>query len=195
MANDKPVLIAGAGPVGMTMAAELARLGVAVRIVDKSRGAYRQVEGAGGVEPHARTDRAVGLRRSFPFRRHQRARRADFQRQGTPGRYHAGRRQQPVSIGTDDPAERDRAVAGRSVWWNSASRSSGAWNLRPSPSALAGVTATLRNAAGKEETVAADWLIGCDGAHSRGAPRASGWNSPARLSRVTGCSPTRGWRG
>ena len=30
----------------------------------------------------------------------------------------------------------------------------------------AGVTATLRDAAGKEESVAADWLIGCDGAHS-----------------------------
>ena len=29
-----------------------------------------------------------------------------------------------------------------------------------------GVTATLRDATGREETVAADWLIGCDGAHS-----------------------------
>ena len=36
MAYDKPVLIVGAGPVGLTMAAELARLGVAVRIVDKN---------------------------------------------------------------------------------------------------------------------------------------------------------------
>ena len=32
----KPVLIVGAGPVGMTMASELARYGVAVRIVDKA---------------------------------------------------------------------------------------------------------------------------------------------------------------
>ena len=31
-----PVLIAGAGPVGLTMAAELARFGVAVRLIDKS---------------------------------------------------------------------------------------------------------------------------------------------------------------
>jgi 2-polyprenyl-6-methoxyphenol hydroxylase-like FAD-dependent oxidoreductase len=29
-----------------------------------------------------------------------------------------------------------------------------------------GVVATLRDAAGKQESVAADWLIGCDGAHS-----------------------------
>src|SRR5262245_32138467 len=29
-----------------------------------------------------------------------------------------------------------------------------------------GITATLRDGAGREETVAADWLIGCDGAHS-----------------------------
>ena len=32
----KPVLIVGAGPVGMTAASELARYGVAVRIVDKA---------------------------------------------------------------------------------------------------------------------------------------------------------------
>ena len=31
-----PVLVAGAGPVGMTMASELARYGVAVRVVDKA---------------------------------------------------------------------------------------------------------------------------------------------------------------
>ena len=36
MADEKPVLVIGAGPVGLTMAAELARLGVAVRIVDKA---------------------------------------------------------------------------------------------------------------------------------------------------------------
>ena len=32
----KKVLIVGAGPVGLTMAAELARYGVSVRIVDKA---------------------------------------------------------------------------------------------------------------------------------------------------------------
>src|SRR5271170_2342664 len=32
----KPILIIGAGPVGMTMACELARYGVAVRIIDKA---------------------------------------------------------------------------------------------------------------------------------------------------------------
>ncbi len=31
-----PVLIIGAGPVGMTMASELARFGVPVRIIDKA---------------------------------------------------------------------------------------------------------------------------------------------------------------
>ena len=36
MSRGARVLIAGAGPVGLTMAAELARFGVAVRIVDKS---------------------------------------------------------------------------------------------------------------------------------------------------------------
>ena len=36
MAANLTVLIIGAGPVGLTMAAELARYGVAVRIVDKN---------------------------------------------------------------------------------------------------------------------------------------------------------------
>jgi 2-polyprenyl-6-methoxyphenol hydroxylase-like FAD-dependent oxidoreductase len=31
-----PIIVIGAGPVGMTMASELARYGVAVRIVDKA---------------------------------------------------------------------------------------------------------------------------------------------------------------
>jgi 2-polyprenyl-6-methoxyphenol hydroxylase-like FAD-dependent oxidoreductase len=34
------VLIVGAGPVGMTVASELARYGVSVRIVDKSVAAH-----------------------------------------------------------------------------------------------------------------------------------------------------------
>jgi 2-polyprenyl-6-methoxyphenol hydroxylase-like FAD-dependent oxidoreductase len=36
MAERVPVLVVGAGPVGLTMAAELRRYGVDLRIVDKS---------------------------------------------------------------------------------------------------------------------------------------------------------------
>jgi 2-polyprenyl-6-methoxyphenol hydroxylase-like FAD-dependent oxidoreductase len=50
---NQNVLVAGAGPVGLTMAAELARYGVPVRIIDKAR----------AVEPHPGTDRPHGLRR------------------------------------------------------------------------------------------------------------------------------------
>jgi 2-polyprenyl-6-methoxyphenol hydroxylase-like FAD-dependent oxidoreductase len=34
--TPSPILVVGAGPVGLTMAAELARFGVPVRIVDKA---------------------------------------------------------------------------------------------------------------------------------------------------------------
>jgi 2-polyprenyl-6-methoxyphenol hydroxylase-like FAD-dependent oxidoreductase len=37
-AMNPQVLVVGAGPVGLTMAAELARYGIAVRIVDKAAG-------------------------------------------------------------------------------------------------------------------------------------------------------------
>ncbi len=38
MQQQVQVLVVGAGPVGLTMAAELARYGVPVRIIDKSAG-------------------------------------------------------------------------------------------------------------------------------------------------------------
>ena len=41
MANSTPVLICGAGPTGMTLALELARFGVDVRLIDRDAGGAR----------------------------------------------------------------------------------------------------------------------------------------------------------
>ncbi|MEY9200160.1 2-polyprenyl-6-methoxyphenol hydroxylase-like FAD-dependent oxidoreductase [Sinorhizobium fredii] len=42
-ALDTEVLIVGAGPTGLTLALWLARLGVDIRVIDKSAGARRNV--------------------------------------------------------------------------------------------------------------------------------------------------------
>ncbi len=76
----KPVLVVGAGPVGMTMASELARYGVPVRIVDKAAGADRQVQGPRHLE---QDPRAAGPRRRIGPVRRRRV-------QGRGGQLHRG---------------------------------------------------------------------------------------------------------
>ena len=56
------VLIVGAGPVGLTLACELTRYRVPVRIVDKAAASHGQIESHRDLEPHARTSRSRGSR-------------------------------------------------------------------------------------------------------------------------------------
>ncbi len=165
MAERVPVLVVGAGPVGLTMAAELRRYGVELRIVDKSA---------------SRTDKSKALvlwSRSLEL----------IQRMGCVDRFlaagvpaHGAR----ISNGTtriadvtfDNVAspypfalmipqsETERlleeylAELGTKV-----ERLTELASFEESPD---GVTANLRSSDGKEERVKFDWLIGCDGAHS-----------------------------
>ena len=47
------VLIVGAGPTGLVLALWLAKQGVSVRIIDKTRSAGHDLAGAGGAGAHA----------------------------------------------------------------------------------------------------------------------------------------------
>jgi 2-polyprenyl-6-methoxyphenol hydroxylase-like FAD-dependent oxidoreductase len=161
----KPVLIVGAGPVGMTMASELARYGVAVRIVDKAA---------------QRTDKSKALvlwSRSLEL----------LDRGGGAAPFvKAGFKVDAVNFITGDKtighvsmasvqsrypyalmlpqSETERlleerlldigVVVERQLELTTFKRSDD------------GVEAALRHADGREETVSADWLVGCDGAHS-----------------------------
>ena len=165
MAGHTTVLIAGAGPVGLTMAAELTRYGVAVRIVDKAA---------------SRTDKSKALvlwSRSLEL----------LERMGFVERFlaagmkaHGAR----ISNGKDLIGEvtfddvKSRYPYALMIPQSETERvlETGLEQLgikverQVELTAVAaradGVTATLRDATGREETVAADWLIGCDGAHS-----------------------------
>jgi 2-polyprenyl-6-methoxyphenol hydroxylase-like FAD-dependent oxidoreductase len=72
------VLVTGAGPVGLAMAAELARYGVSVRIIDKA--VQRTDKSKALVKPYARTNGPHGLHTVFSGARFK-----------SPGRQHYGR--------------------------------------------------------------------------------------------------------
>lgn len=165
MANNPQVLIAGAGPVGMTLANELARHGVSVRIVDKSP---------------SRTDKSKALvlwSRSLELL-DDAGYAKDFESSGM--RAHGAQ----ISTGKEIVAriafdtidsrfpyalmiaqsETERVLeerlAARGV---KVERTVELAGFKDDGN---GITATLKKANGETETVTADWLAGCDGAHS-----------------------------
>ncbi len=159
------VLIAGDGPVGLTMAAELARYGVAVRIVDSAA---------------ARTDKSKALvlwSRSLELIDRMGCG-EDFVAAGlkaTAANIIAGGSRvahiQLDSVPTPHPyglmlpqSETERLMeAHLNALGVQVQRQV---TLAGFSQAGDAVTAVLRHAEGREETVAASWLIGCDGAHS-----------------------------
>jgi len=159
------VLISGAGPVGLTMANELARYGIAVRIVDKTAErtdkskalvlwsrTLELFDHAGYVEPFL----AAGMQ--------------------AHGAQMSNGKDVIASISLDDiesvypyalmipqsDTERvlEEQLAKRGV---KVERTVGLESFTDQGNQ---VQAVLRKASGESETLTADWLIGCDGAHS-----------------------------
>jgi 2-polyprenyl-6-methoxyphenol hydroxylase-like FAD-dependent oxidoreductase len=162
MAN---ILVVGAGPVGLTLAAELARYGIGVRLIDRSP---RATETSKALVVWSRTLELMD-------------------RMGCTGGFlEAGLRAHGASIRSGG------AVLGRPRFDDVASAYNFALMIpqRETERLLAvhlrcfgaeverqvelvgafeaadGVEARLRHADGREETVRTPWLIGCDGAHS-----------------------------
>ncbi|MEU2681262.1 FAD-dependent monooxygenase [Streptomyces sp. NPDC007107] len=166
---DVDVLVAGAGPVGLMAASQLARSGVSVRLVDAAKGPattsralgsharsmeiYDQLGILGEIAPHG--TRVNG------FIRHEadRAFRVDYDFAGLPTRF-------PYMFNIDQVIiERvlrgHAASTGVAVEWNTKLESF----LHDDDA----VTAVLRSGDGAgaaEETVRARYLWGCDGGHS-----------------------------
>jgi 2-polyprenyl-6-methoxyphenol hydroxylase-like FAD-dependent oxidoreductase len=161
-----PVLIVGAGPVGLTMASELARYGIPVRIVDKLA---QRTDKSKALVLWSRTlellDRGGG---SAPFVD------AGFKTTAVNilaadgklmGHVSMEAVQSPYPYGLMLPqseTERllEQRLRGLGVLVERAVEVTGfASNSR-------GVEAVLRHPDGHDENVSTDWLIGCDGAHS-----------------------------
>ena len=163
--NEKPnVLIVGAGPTGLTMAHELARDGIACRIVDKS--AHRATESR-AIAIHPRTVETfelMGLAKDFLdaghriiavniYGEHERIAHVEFAMLATAYRFVLGVPQDE----TERILEERVAQHGVQVERNT--------ELIAVTQHGSGVHARLRTAGGTED-VEADWLLGCDGAHS-----------------------------
>ena len=160
-----PVIVVGAGPVGLTLAAELARYGIAVRLIDRSP------------QPTATSKALVVWSRTLEL----------MDRMGCTASFlDAGLRARGATI------RRGGAVLGHAGFADIASPYDFALMLPQSETErlltlhlstfgvaverqveLIGFTqtddrvaATLRHADGREEAVETSWLIGCDGAHS-----------------------------
>ena len=179
------VLISGAGPVGLTMANELARYGISVRIVDK--------------EAH-RTDKSKALvlwPRTLELLRHGgyvepflEAGNVAHGAQLSDGKHVVAR---VTTDGIDSvypfalmiaQSETERVLeetlARRGVKVERRVSMEGF-----SETSAGGIEAVLRKADGTSETVRTDWLLGCDGAHSttrhalglafEGSPQDSDW--------------------
>jgi 2-polyprenyl-6-methoxyphenol hydroxylase-like FAD-dependent oxidoreductase len=161
----KLVLIIGAGPVGMTMTSELARYGVALRIIDK---AAQRTDKSKALVLWSRTlellDRGGG---SSPFVD------AGFKAEAVNfiagdkviGRIAMDSVQSPYPYGLMLPqSETERLLEERlSTFGVTVERRVELATFKSSDN---GIEAVLRHADGREETVFADWLVGCDGAHS-----------------------------
>jgi 2-polyprenyl-6-methoxyphenol hydroxylase-like FAD-dependent oxidoreductase len=161
----KPLLIVGAGPVGMTMASELVRYGVPVRIVDK---AAQRTDKSKALVLWSRTlellDRGGG---SAPFVD------AGFKAKAVNfiagdkviGRVSMESVQSPYPYGLMLPqSETERLLEDRLRGLGVAVERR--VELATFKSNADGVEAVLRDADGHEEVASTDWLIGCDGAHS-----------------------------
>lgn len=166
---EVPILIVGAGPTGLTIANVLARGGVAFRIIDQKTG---PVVESRAVVMHARTlelldklglaDRAVT--------EGQRVGAMQLHREGKPAGevtfFEAGqddRTPYPFAL-IFEQSKTERLLlqgleeVGGKVEWST--------SLRSLERQRDGVQATIVRADGKEETIAADWVVGADGAHS-----------------------------
>ena len=165
MTRSPSVLIAGAGPVGLTLANELARQGVSVRIVDRTA---------------ARTDKSKALvlwSRSLELF-DDAGYVADFLPAGfaAHGAQISNGREiiASVSLGSIDSrfpyalmipqSETERVLEENLAKRNVTVERT--VELTGFSEDANGVQATLRKASGESETVRADWLVGCDGAHS-----------------------------
>jgi len=166
---DVDVIVAGAGPVGLTAALQLARWGVSVRLVDAAPGPattsralgtharsleiYDQLGILGDIAPH-------GTRVNAFIRHHgDRPARVDFDFDGLPTRF-------PYMFDLDQViTERvlrgHAGAAGVGVEWNT--------RLESFQHDEGAVTAVLSRGEGSyatQETVRARYLWGCDGGHS-----------------------------
>lgn len=159
------VLIAGAGPTGLMLAANLLRRGISVKLVDK---ALQATDKSKALAIHARTLEIfenMGIIDEALKRGH---------RIHGASLFHAGRRIAHINMDELDAPypfvlvlpqyETERLLQEHVESLNGVIERG--VELKSFKAGKDSVTAVLAEQNGKEETVSATWLVGCDGAHS-----------------------------
>jgi 2-polyprenyl-6-methoxyphenol hydroxylase-like FAD-dependent oxidoreductase len=161
-----PVLVVGAGPTGLTLAAQLLASGIPTRLIDKGEGPAPQSRALG---VHARTLElldTMGLADAFIERGH-RVHRLRM--------YAAGRRLLDLNLARNGsrygfvlhlPQRDTEALLRARVRELGGTIDHGVELVRLAETGDA-VQATLRYGAGREIDMNAGYVVGCDGAHSR----------------------------
>ena len=161
------VLIVGAGPVGLTLASELTRYGVSVRIVDRTASRTDKSKAVvlwsrtlelldgGGWEGAAPFVAAGHKLKAFTMMRSARKLgQIQFDRIASRYNYALALAQSETERLLEERLARQGIAVERG-------KEAGAFTFGPDA-----VGVTLADAGGQEESVAATWLVGCDGAHS-----------------------------
>lgn len=166
-ASDAEVLVVGAGPTGLTLAAQLAAYGIRCRIIDQSLDRARESR-ALAIQPRTLEVLApLGVTREMIASGNKAVRL----------RMHAGRRTVPIrlfDIGVNDTAhpyllflsqaETER-ILGAHLATRGVQVERGVQLVRLKQAGGLAV-ASLRHQDGREESVRARYVVGCDGAHS-----------------------------
>ena len=166
MHTSTDVLVIGAGPVGLTLAIELARRGIACRVIDKRAEPADQADKAIGV--HCRTmeiwenigvvreamDAGIWLHGQTVFVNGKQTHQVDWDLPDLPYA-HLGLPQYETERILTDRLRQHGVVIERGL------------ELDDFVQGDQTVTARLLRAPGDAETVRARYLVGCDGAHSR----------------------------
>jgi 2-polyprenyl-6-methoxyphenol hydroxylase-like FAD-dependent oxidoreductase len=164
--SDCQVLVVGAGPTGLVLAAELLARGVTTRIVDKGDGVVFESRALG---IHARTLEVfdlMGLADHFIDRGHI-VRRMRMYADGRPLiNLDLSRIESRFPFMLDIPQNQTESLLrGRiAELGGHIEQSMELLTLRPDEF---GVMATARDSAGEHHEIRADYVVGCDGAHSR----------------------------
>src|SRR5262245_59508678 len=162
---EPTVLVVGAGPVGLTLALGLARYGVACRVVDRSPGPTTISR---ATEVHARTLElldAFGLAQEF-LTAGLVMRAVPFFPDGRPvPRLDVEGIDSPFPAKLSLPQRDTERILLRHVEAAGVPVQRG-WELLTLRDRGGAVAATRRGPDGREDEVAARWLVGCDGFHS-----------------------------
>jgi 2-polyprenyl-6-methoxyphenol hydroxylase-like FAD-dependent oxidoreductase len=163
--KTETVIVNGAGPVGLTMACELARHGIPFRIFDKNAEPSPQSRALAIFPRTLEVFSSIGildevlaegrkLKAVSMYNDVRRLARMDFESIDSPYRF-------AIAL----PQSRTERILGARVetLGGRVEREMELIGMNQYPE---GVRATYRRADGTEETVEASWLLGCDGAHS-----------------------------